>query len=62
MNETTAAVCHHDPGRTGPGHGCYVPFFLVLLAWILAEGFRLLGWRHRDLTGSGSAERCVLSG
>ena len=21
----------------------YVPFFLVLLSWILAEGFRLLG-------------------
>ena len=35
--------------------------FLVLPAWILAEGFRLLGW-DTDLTGSGSAERCVLRG
>ena len=29
----------------------YVPFFLVLLSWILAEGFRLLGWETETLLG-----------
>ena len=29
----------------------YVPFFLVLLSWILAEGFRILGWDTETLLG-----------
>ena len=45
-----AAVCHHDPGERVLGW-LYVPFFLVLLAWILAEGFRLLGWDTGTLLG-----------
>lgn len=61
MNETKRLSITMTRGERVLGW-LYVPFFLVLLAWILAEGFRLLGWDTGTLLGQARAERCVLRG
>ena len=50
MNETKRLSITMTRGERVLGW-LYVPFFLVLLAWILAEGFRLLGWDTGTLLG-----------
>lgn len=50
MNETKRLSVTMTRGERVLGW-LYVPFFLVLLAWILAEGFRLLGWDTGTLLG-----------
>ena len=47
MNETKRLSVTMTRGERVLGW-LYVPFFLVLLAWILAEGFRLLGRAARE--------------
>ena len=48
MNETKRLSISMTRGELVWGW-LYVPFFLILLAWILSEIFRLLGWQTESL-------------
>ena len=50
MNETKRLSISMTRGELVWGW-LYVPFFLILLAWILSEIFRLLDWQTESLLG-----------